>query len=117
MDKVYRTNIEKKTLSNSDYRRVLFTTPQMQLVVMSIDDDIPLEVHPHTTQFIRVESGKGVLMQPVTDPGRPPKTTRLCDGVAVVIPPGTFHYIQNTSETEPLKLYTLYSPPEHPRGQ
>ena len=75
---------------------------------MSIDDDIPREVHPRTTQFIRVEKGCGIA-----EIGN--KKVRLTDNVAIIIPAGTKHYIKNTGHS-PLKLYTIYSPPEHPRN-
>lgn len=146
------TNIEKKTIQNKNYRKVLFTTPQMQLVVMSIENDIPKEIHKKTTQFIRVESGTGfaeinISNSRLTSKSKSNSNSRLTsrsksnsnsrltsksksntkarsksnknkkrikleDGVAVIIPAGTEHYIKNTGK-DPLKLYTLYSPPEH----
>ena len=107
----YITDIEQATLENEDYRRVLFTGPNTQLVLMTLrpGDEIGLEKHEGHDQFIRVESGTGVA---VLDGKEHP----LADGVAVVIPSGTEHNIVNTSRQEPLKLYTLYSPPEHPPG-
>lgn len=104
----YKTNIERDTLTNTDYRKVIYTTPQMQLVLMSLipGEDIPWEIHEHTTQFIRVESGRAVIK--IED-----SKYLLKDGDAVVIPNGTRHYVKNTGDVE-LKLYTLYSPPEHP---
>lgn len=107
--KPFSTNIENATLRNNRFRKVLYTTPTMQLVLMSLKpgEEIGSEVHPYTTQFIRVESGSGIAIM-----GNERK--RLRDGISVVIPPGTRHNVTNTSKTEPLKLYTLYSPPEHP---
>jgi len=107
---VYKKNIESETLKNTFYRKVLFTTPQQQLVVMSIPSgqDIGLETHPTTTQFIRVESGTGIAK--VSG-----KKYFLKDGYCIVIPPNTKHNIITTSD-EPLKIYTIYSPPEHPKG-
>lgn len=104
----YKTNIENKTLNNNNYRKVLYTTPQMQLVVMSIEDDIPREKHKTTTQFVRVESGTGTITI-----GK--KTYRVKDGDSVVIPPNTWHYVKQTGN-KPLKIYSLYSPPEHPKN-
>jgi mannose-6-phosphate isomerase-like protein (cupin superfamily) len=105
----YVTNIEDDTLENTDYRRVLFTGPNVQLVLMTLQpgEEIGLEQHEGHDQFIRVESGTGVVLLD----GR---EHALSDGVAVVIPSGTEHNVTNTSKTEPLRLYTLYSPPEHP---
>jgi mannose-6-phosphate isomerase-like protein (cupin superfamily) len=107
----YLTNIEKKTLENTYFRQVLFTGPHAQLVVMALrpGEDIGLESHPDVDQFIRVEAGRGTA---VLDG----KEHVLEDGSAVVIPAGTKHNIVNGSRTESLKLYTLYSPPNHPDG-
>ena len=106
------SNIETRTLQNEDYRRVIQTTPQTQLVIMSLKpgEDIPSEIHTHGTQFIRIESGVGVA---VIDR----KVTNLKTNDFIIIPPGKRHYILNTSVTKSLKLYTLYSPPEHPKNK
>lgn len=106
-------NIEKDTLANSDYRRVVYTVPRsMQIVLMSVapGEDIPLERHARTTQFIRVESGSGECLI-----GR--KTFQLHDGTSITIPPGSTHRVINTSPTRPLQLYTIYTPPEHPANR
>ena len=105
----YVTNIEKDTLSNEDYRRVLFTGQNTQLVLMTLapGDEIGLEVHAEHDQFIRIEAGIGVAILNGEE-------HRLSDGVAVVIPAGVEHNVINTSASERLRLYTLYSPPEHP---
>ncbi len=107
----YITNIEEKTLENEFFREVLFTGPNSQLVVMSIGvgEDIGLETHDDVDQFIRIESGEGKAILNGEE-------TALADDFAVVIPAGTEHNIVNTSKTEPLKLYTVYTPPEHPDG-
>ena len=105
----FRGNIEKITTKNNFYRKVLFTVRNsMQLVVMSLNPgkEIGMEVHPHISQFIRVEKGRGSAIV-----GR--KRYRLKDGVALLIPKGTHHNIINTSRKRKLKLYTVYSPPEH----
>lgn len=107
----YVTNIERDALSNEDYRRVLFTGPNTQLVLMTLrpGEEIGQESHTGHDQFIRIEAGTGdVLLNGVRHPIR--------DGVAVVIPAGVEHNVINTSRDEPLRLYTLYSPPEHPAG-
>lgn len=107
----YVNDIEGKSLQNGYFREVLFTTSHMQLVVMSIapGEDIGMETHGDVDQFIRVEAGKG---QAILNG----EARELEDGYAVVIPAGTEHNIVNLSQTEPLKLYTIYSPPEHPHG-
>jgi mannose-6-phosphate isomerase-like protein (cupin superfamily) len=107
----YVTNIEEDTVANHDFRRVLFTGPNTQLVLMTLQpgEDIGLETHDGHDQFIRVEAGTGVVLLEG-------KESALEDGSAVVIPAGTEHNVVNTSDDEPLRLYTLYSPPEHPDG-
>lgn len=107
----YLVNIEKKSLENKYFREVLFTGRNSQLVVMSIapGEDIGMETHDKVDQFIRVEAGAGKAVLDGEEHG-------LVDGSAVVIPAGTEHNIINSSKTEPLKLYSLYSPPEHPQG-
>lgn len=107
----YETDIEKRTLENENFREVLFTGPHSQLVVMSLapGDEIGAETHDHIDQFIRVEGGEG---KAVLDG----KEISLRDGSAVVIPAGTRHNVINTSKKNALKLYTIYTPPEHPDG-
>lgn len=107
----YVTNIETKTLANRRFREVLFTAEKQQLVLMTLQggEEIGLETHDDTDQFIRVEAGRGtVILEGVEH--------AIEDGSAVVIPAGTAHNVVNASPSEPLKLYTLYSPPEHPDG-
>src|SRR5688572_20277568 len=107
----YVTNIESDTLTNEDYRRVLFTGRNTQLVLMTLQpgDEIGREIHEEHDQFIRVESGTGTVVLNGQEHG-------LSDGIAVVIPAGVEHNVINTSRDERLRLYTLYSPPEHPDG-
>ncbi|MFN0062497.1 MAG: cupin domain-containing protein [Myxococcaceae bacterium] len=107
----YVTNIEDMTLENTLFRQVLFTGPHVQLVVMALKpgEDIGVETHDKVDQFIRVEAGSGVAVLNG-------KEHILKDGSAVVIPAGTKHNIINGSRTAVLKLYSLYSPPEHPDG-
>jgi mannose-6-phosphate isomerase-like protein (cupin superfamily) len=101
-------DIERDTRANEDYRRVLFTGRNLQLVLMTIraGEAIGAEIHDEHDQFIRVESGSGVA---ILDG----KEYAVKHGVAVIIPAGVEHNVVNTSSTEPLRLYTLYSPPEH----
>lgn len=105
------TNIERDTLENEDYRRVLFTGPNLQLVLMTLQpgEEIGLETHDEHDQFIRIEAGSGVAR--LDD-----EEHELADGVTVVIPAGVRHNVVNTSKSEPLRLYTIYTPPEHPDG-
>ena len=102
-------NIEKLTINNSNFRKVLFTAPNSQLVVMNLKpgENIGMEVHSDVDQFIRVESGEGKAILNGEE-------TVIRDDFAVVIPAGTQHDIVNTSNEQELKLYTIYSPPEHP---
>jgi mannose-6-phosphate isomerase-like protein (cupin superfamily) len=106
----YNTNIEKDSIENTDFRRVLYTG-HLQLVLMSLEpkEDIGEEVHDHVDQFFRFEAGEGKV---VTDH----KEIKVADGDVVVIPAGTVHNIINTSATERLSIYTIYSPPNHPDG-
>jgi len=107
----YVINIEEKTLDNNFFREVLFTAQNVQLVVMSLEpgEEIGLETHDDGDQFIRVEAGKGIAILDGEEHD-------LEDGSAVVIPAGVQHNIINNSPQQPLKLYTIYSPPEHPDG-
>lgn len=109
--KGYVTNIEDDTIENQDFRRVVFTGPNTQLVLMTLQpgEEIGLETHDGHDQFIRVEAGKGYVQLDG-------KKSQLEDGSAVVIPAGVEHNVVNTSERDRLHLYTLYSPPEHADG-
>ena len=108
----YNGPIEKLTLENTNFRQVLFTGPHSQLVLMCLQpgEDIGDEVHPKVDQFFRIEQGKARF---VFDEKR---ERAAGDGDAVVVPAGTFHNVINASQTAPLKLYTIYSPPNHPAG-
>ena len=107
----YSINIEQKTLESDNFREVLYTTARSQLVIMTLQpgEEIGMEHHEGHDQFIRVEEGEGVALLDG-------EKHLLADGVAVVIPAGTEHNVINTSTTEKLRLYTLYTPPEHPDG-
>lgn len=108
--KGYVANIESISLENNYFRKVLYTAKNSQLVVMSLkpNEDIGEETH-QLDQFIRCESGQG---KAVLDGVK----NAISDGFVVVVPAGTQHNIINTSEDKPLKLYTLYSPPNHRDG-
>jgi mannose-6-phosphate isomerase-like protein (cupin superfamily) len=111
MSTSYHINIEEKTLQNTNFREVLKTSVYSQLVVMTLQpgEEIGVEIHNNRDQFIRVETGAGVAILDGQD-------IPLEDGTAVVIPGGVEHNVINTSTETPLKLYTIYSPPEHPDG-
>lgn len=112
---IFYANIEEKTLQNNFYRNVLYTTDRQQVVLMSVKpkEDIKFEIHPENDQFIRIEKGRGQLYI-----GQNKESTYdLFDGISVLIPAGNWHQIVNTSDTDDLKLYTIYSPPNHPRGK
>ncbi len=108
----YVGNIEEITEKNIYFRQVIYTAVHSQLVVMSIEPggDIGMEVHPDVDQFLRIEEGRGkaILNGEEHD---------LREGDAIVVPAGTNHNIINTSQTDALKLYTIYSPPNHPDGK
>jgi mannose-6-phosphate isomerase-like protein (cupin superfamily) len=106
----YYTNIEKDTIENTDFRHVLYTG-HLQLVLMSLlpNEDIGQEVHDHVDQFFRFEAGEGKV---VTENGE----IAVKNGDVVVIPAGAVHNIINTSATERLSMYTIYSPANHPHG-
>lgn len=108
--KGYITNIEKLSLENENFRKVLYTAQNSQLVVMSLKpgEDIGEEIH-HLDQFIRCEAGTGKAVLDDVEHD-------LSDGFVVVVPSGTKHNIINTSPDKELKLYTLYSPPNHKDG-
>ncbi len=108
MSNGYVANIESMSLDNDNFRQVLFTVQNQQLVVMSLKptEDIGEEVHEDVDQFIRCEAGTGVAILNGEE-------HQIKDGFVVVIPAGVRHNIINTSPTEPMKLYTLYSPPHH----
>ncbi|VVB73809.1 Cupin domain protein [uncultured archaeon] len=106
--KGYSTLIEKETLKNTDFRRVLYTGKNSQLVLMCLQpgEEIGAEVHPHIDQFFRFEKGEGLVTIDA-------EKYKVKDGSAAIVPAGARHNVINTSKTEPLKLYTIYSPPEH----
>ena len=107
----YSTNIETRTLENQYFRHVLFTGPNLQLVVMTLQpgEDIGVETHDDHDQFFRVEEGVGVAM---IDNER----HELSDGMVAIIPAGAEHNVINTSDNAPLRIYTIYAPAEHPDG-
>ena len=109
-------DIEKATVSNSTFRTVLFTGTNMQLTVMRLGpgEEIGLEMHEDVDQFVRIEEGRArVTFGPSED--EVAETHHVEDDWAVIVPAGTWHNVINAGEGD-LKLYSLYSPPEHPDG-
>lgn len=111
MKKGFKQNIEKATIENGNFRRVLYTADHCQLVLMSLKpgEEIGLEVHRDNDQFFRFEQGVGRVV--IND-----TTYEVADGDAVIVPAGARHNVVNTSETSDLKLYTIYAPAHHKDG-
>ena len=109
--KGFNSNIEKDTLENNNFRKVLYTSKHSQLVLMSLkpNEDIGEEVHNENDQFFRFESGQGKV---VIDGNE----YSVEDGSAIVVPAGAKHNVVNVSDSEDLKLYTIYSPAHHKDG-
>ena len=108
----YAGPIEKLTEKNNYFRRVLFTGKYTQLVLMCLQpgEEIGKEVHKKVDQFFRIEQGRAKFVFGSKE------VHIVKAGDAVIVPAGTYHNVINTSKTEKLKLYTLYSPPNHPAG-
>jgi len=108
--KVYHSNIENLSIKNNYFRKVLFTTKNMQLVIMSLlpNENIPLEIHKEHDQFIKIEKGKCEAIIGNTNK----KKINLQKGDCIIIPNNTYHEIKNIGNIK-LKLYTIYTPPEH----
>jgi mannose-6-phosphate isomerase-like protein (cupin superfamily) len=109
-------NIEEAANQNNNYRTTLWTGNNLQLTLMSIKvgGDIGLEVHPNLDQFIRIEEGDGIVLM-----GKSPNelnfVQKVSDDYIIIIPAGTYHNLINTGD-EPIKLYSIYAPPQHPFG-
>ena len=106
----YHDDIEQPTIGNDDFRRVLYTGKTLQLVLMTLQpgEEIGAEVHDDRDQFFRFEQGQGVVDIDGVE-------NRVEDGSGVIVPAGARHNVRNTGDA-PLKLYTLYGPPEHLDG-
>jgi len=106
--KGYSTELEKETLKNTDFRRVLYTGKNSQLVLMCLQpgEEIGAEVHRHIDQFFRFEEGEGLV---TIDSSK----YRVKGGTGIIVPAGSKHNVVNISKASLLKLYTIYSPPEH----
>lgn len=110
MKRGYCENIERATVANGDFRRVLYTGRNLQLVLMTLQpgEEIGEEVHEDRDQFFRIEEGEGVVLID----GR---ENAVADDFAVIVPAGARHNVRNTGSA-PLRLYTIYAPPEHLDG-
>ena len=106
----YVGHIEKQTLKNNYFRKVIFTGKHAQLVLMCLKprEEIGNEVHKHVDQFFRIEQGQAKFVL------KNKEAHIVKNGDAVIVPAGTYHNVINNSKTKKLKLYTLYSPPNHP---
>ena len=106
--KGFRSNIEQDTLNNRDFRKVLYTGKHSQLVLMSLPpgEEIGLERHKENDQFLRFEGGDGKVLIDGNE-------YSVKDGDAVIVPAGAEHNVMNVSDSEDLKIYTIYSPPHH----
>jgi len=109
--KGYNANIEKETIENVNFRKVLYTGKHSQLVLMSLKplEEIGMEVHTENDQFFRFEKGNGKVFIDGN-------IYEVSDGSAIIVPTGAEHNVVNISETEDLKLYTIYSPAHHQDG-
>lgn len=109
--KVYHSNIEKETLENNYFRKVLFTGKYSQLVVMALKpgEEIGKEIHEGVDQFFRIEQGRARVILNDTD------EFEAGEDEVFIVPAGTWHNVVNTGDVD-LKLYTIYSPPNHPKG-
>ena len=109
--KGYNTNIEKDTLSSNNFRKILYTSKHIQLVLMSLrpGEEIGEEIHAHNDQFFRIESGNGRC---IIDGNK----YELNAGDAIIIPAGAKHNVINTNDAVALKMYTIYSPAHHKDG-
>lgn len=108
--KGYCDDIQKRTIENEDFRRVLYTGHHLQLVLMTLQpgEEIGEEVHKDRDQFFRIEEGSGAVDIDGVE-------NKVEDDFAVIVPAGARHNVRNTG-SQPLRLYTIYAPPEHKDG-
>ncbi len=111
MKKGYKENIEKLTIENKNFRKVLYTAKNMQLVLMSLKpgEDIGVEIHKENDQFFRFEGGEGRVFIDGT-------SYEVSDGDTVIVPAGSEHNVLNMSNKKDLKMYTIYATPHHKDG-
>ena len=113
----YVGNIETETMENDYFRKVLYTGTHAQLVVMCVQpgEELGNEVHPAVDQFFRIEQGEAKFVFGASDEGEG-HSVNATSGEAAIVPAGTYHNVINDSSEQLLKLYTIYSPPNHPDG-
>jgi mannose-6-phosphate isomerase-like protein (cupin superfamily) len=109
--KGYKSNIEKSTLDNNNFRKVLYTAHHMQLVLMSLKpgEEIGAEIHKNSDQFFRFESGSGKCIIDGNE-------YQVKDGDVIIVPAGAKHNVINTGSSKELKMYTIYAQPNHKDG-
>ncbi len=109
--KGFHANIERQTIENGNFRKVLYSSKHCQIVLMSLEpkEEIGMEIHADNDQFFRFEEGEGKCIIDGNE-------YKVGDGVAIIVPAGSKHNIINTSATTELKMYTIYSPPHHKDG-
>ena len=109
--KRFKTNIEKDSIENKNFRKVVYTGPHLQVVLMSLGagEEIGEETHKDTDQFFRIESGNGKCIIDGNE-------YQIKDGDVIVVPAGAKHNVINNNSEEDLKLYTIYAPPHHKDG-
>jgi len=109
--KGFKSNIEKDALKNENFRKVLYSSKHLQVVLMSLKpgEDIGLETHVSTDQFFRFEGGKGKCIIDGNE-------YKVKNGDAIVVPAGAKHNVKNTDSVNELKMYTIYAPPQHKDG-
>jgi len=109
--KGFKSNIEKDALKNENFRKVLYSSKHLQVVLMSLKpgEDIGLETHVSTDQFFRFEGGKGKCIIDGNE-------YEVTNGDAIVVPAGAKHNVKNTDSVNELKMYTIYAPPQHKDG-
>ncbi len=114
--KPFAINIDKAAKQNTNYRTALWTGKHLQLTLMSIrvGGDIGLEIHPDTDQFLRIEEGKGIVKMG-TRRDKLDYVKKVHEDYAIFVPAGTWHNLINTGN-KPIKLYSIYAPPNHPHG-
>jgi mannose-6-phosphate isomerase-like protein (cupin superfamily) len=112
----YVVDIHEATLENNYFRTALWTGNHLQLTLMSLkpDENIGLEMHPDVDQFLRIEQGQGITVMGATKDNLDFQKM-VQEGYAIFVPAGTWHNVFNTGRV-PLKLYSIYAPPQHPHG-
>lgn len=117
--KLWVTNIEKETLKNKYWRDVIYTSKNLQVVLMSVPvkDQLGWEVHTENDQFFRIERGRARIQVKNRETSKSFSEYVLTDGMTTIIPTGTWHNVINASRTKDLKMYTIYGPPHHPKNR